>query len=216
MLRVHINGEKALSRSEPRLFRTRNCHGPLLFGTARTTFLRFGSVPQKTWTNVRLVVVAPSAARLSTGPKISVWAIKRHATMRYHSTRTTDTHMQMSTHVSSGPHKLDVRLLLYRGCHKGESFYSSGAKQLICGFFIALLGSSSAESSPVILARFRVFERPEHAPRSPPGTQTCAVVYRLVPFVPRSRERDKRPTGAREKRANVKKNTHTLINTVVV
>ena len=97
MLRVHINGEKALSRSEPRLFRTRNCHGPLLFGTARTTFLRFGSVPQKTWTNVRLVVVAPSAARLSTGPKISVWAIKRHATMRYHSTRTTDTHMQMST-----------------------------------------------------------------------------------------------------------------------
>ena len=71
----------------------------------------------------------------------------------------------------------------YRGCHKVVSFYSRGAKQLTCGFSIALLGSSSTESDPVI-ARFRDFERPEHAPRSPAGTQTCTVVYRRFPCVP--------------------------------
>ena len=71
----------------------------------------------------------------------------------------THTHMLLifpHTHVvsphthSSGPHKLDVRLLLYRRCRRVESFYSSGAKQLICGFSVVLLGSSSAENDPVI------------------------------------------------------------------
>ena len=53
--------------------------------------------------------------------------------------------------INSGAHKLDVRLLLYRGYHEVESCYSnSGAKQLIYGFFAPLLGSSSAESGPVI------------------------------------------------------------------
>ena len=43
-------------------------------------------------------------------------------------------------------------------------------------------------ATPRLLARFRDFECPEHAPRSPPGTQTCAV-YRRPPCVPPSRER---------------------------
>ena len=55
----------------------------------------------------------------------------------------------MSTHASSGPRKLDVRLLLYRGCHQVESFYDSGVKQLTCGFSVVLLGFGSAESNPV-------------------------------------------------------------------
>ena len=106
--------------------------------------------------------------------------------------------------VRSGPHKVDVRLLLYRGCHKellqqwstriNAVINIVGAKQLACGVSIALLGSSPAEKRPRgLLARFRDFERPEHAPRSPPGTQTSAVVYRRVPCVPRSRERRKDP-----------------------
>ena len=49
--------------------------------------------------------------------------------------------------VSSGPQNLDVRLLLYRGCHNVETIFSSAAKQLTCGVSIVLLGSSSAESN---------------------------------------------------------------------
>ena len=56
----------------------------------------------------------------------------------------------MSTYVSSDPQKLDVGLLLYRGCHQVDSFYSSGAKQLTCGFPMVLIGSGSAETDPVI------------------------------------------------------------------
>ena len=65
------------------------------------------------------------------------------------------------------------------------------------------------KATPCLLARFRDFERPEHAPRSPAGTHTCAVMYRRAPCVPRSREREKRPTGAGEKRANVKNKIYT-------
>ena len=42
------------------------------------------------------------------------------------------------------------------------------------GFSIVLLGSSSAESNPAITCQIHDFEGPEHAPRSPPGTQTWA------------------------------------------
>ena len=106
--------------------------------------------------------------------------------------------------VSSGPHKLAVRLLLYGGCHQVELFYSRGAKQLACGLSTVLLGSSSAERNPAIyLPDLGDFERAERAPRNPPGTQTCAVVYSRNPCVPRSRGREKRPTGAGEKRANL-------------
>ena len=58
-------------------------------------------------------------------------------------------------------------------------------------------------ATPQLLARFRDFERAGHAPRSPPGTKFCAVVYRRAPCVLRSREREERPTGAGEKHANV-------------
>ena len=50
---------------------------------------------------------------------------------------------------------------------------------------------------PWLFARFRNFERPEHAPWSPAKTHTCTV-YRRVPCVPRGRERQKRPAAARE------------------
>ena len=55
------------------------------------------------------------------------------------------------------------------------------------------------------LPDFCDFERPEHAPRSPPGTQTCPVVNRRPPCVTRGRERERRPTGAGEKRAKCPK-----------
>ena len=46
-------------------------------------------------------------------------------THTYDSTHRTDTNMQcLHTH-SSGPHKLYVPLLLYRGCLKVETFYST-------------------------------------------------------------------------------------------
>ena len=128
-----------------------------------------------------------------------------------HSTHRTDTHMQCPHTHSSGPHKLDVRLLLYRDCHNVDGFYSSGAKQRTCGFSVVFLGSSSAENNPVIICQISRLERPEHAPRSPPGPQTCAVVYRRAPCVPRIRERQKRPTGAGEEHANPPKTVHSYI-----
>ena len=128
-------------------------------------------------------------------------------TRTYHSTQQTcNVHTR-----SSGPHKLDVRLLLYRDCHNVDGFYSSGAKQRTCGFSVVFLGSSSAENNPVIICQISRLERPEHAPRSPPGPQTCAVVYRRAPCVPRIRERQKRPTGAGEEHANPPKTVHSYI-----
>ena len=60
-------------------------------------------------------------------------------------------------------------------------------------FSITSLGSTSAESNPVITYHIRVFERPEHAPRSPPAIETCAVAYTQAPCVRRSRERTNDP-----------------------
>ena len=60
-------------------------------------------------------------------------------------------------------------------------------KQLICGFSVVLLGSGSAESDPAITFQISRLS-------TPGGPAT--VVYRRNPCVPRSREREKRPTGA--------------------
>ena len=77
--------------------------------------------------------------------------------------------------------------------------------------FHCLAWLSPRKATPRILARFRDFERTEHARRTPPGIQTCAVVCRRPLYVPRSLEREKRPMGAGEKRANVNEKTHWYI-----
>ena len=51
-----------------------------------------------------------------------------HVQVSYSSAHRTDTHMQCPHTHSSGPRKLDVRLLLCRGCYQKESFYSSEDK----------------------------------------------------------------------------------------
>ena len=63
---------------------------------------------------------------------------------------------------------------------------------------MGLVGSSWSESDPVVTCQISLLERPEHAPRSPAGTQTCTVVYRRVPCMPRRREREKRPEAGTE------------------
>ena len=45
------------------------------------------------------------------------------------------------------------------------------------GFAWAWLALGGRKAIPRFLARFRDFERPEHAQRTPAGTHTCAVVY---------------------------------------
>ena len=71
---------------------------------------------------------------------------------------------------------------------------------------MVLAGLSWSEKTiPWLLARFRDIERPEHAPRSPAGTQTYTVVYRRASCVLRSRERENGPTAGREKVADVRK-----------
>ena len=79
------------------------------------------------------------------------------------------------------------------------------------GFPLYCSALAPRKAIPWFIARSRDFERPGHAPRSPAGTQTCAVAYRRAPCVPRSGEREKRPTGAVEKRANVE-NKSTLVH----
>ena len=64
-------------------------------------------------------------------------------------------------------------------------------KNDILGFAWAWLALAGRKALPRLVARFRNFERPEHAPRIPAGTHTCAVVYRRPPCVPCSREREK-------------------------
>ena len=65
------------------------------------------------------------------------------------------------------------------------------------GFPLSCSALAPRKAIPCLLARFRDFARPQHAPRSPGGTQTCAVVYRRAP-VPHSREREGRPVAGRE------------------
>ena len=71
--------------------------------------------------------------------------------------------------------------------------------QKIVGFLWVWSAVARRKGILWLLARFRDFERPEHATRSPVGTHTCTVVYRRVPCVPRSRERETRPAAGREK-----------------
>ena len=94
------------------------------------------------------------------------------------------------------------------------SFPSAGEN---CGFSMSLIGDDSSESDhPWLLARFCDFERPEHAPWSPGGTHTCAVVYRRAPCVPRGQEREKRPATGKEKFYSIpEKNTFLYIHTVI-
>ena len=74
-------------------------------------------------------------------------------------------------------------------------------KNDVLGVYRGLVGSSWSKAILWLLARFRDFERPEHAPRSPAGTHTCTVMYTRVPCMPRSRKREQRPEAG-------KKNVH--------
>ena len=67
------------------------------------------------------------------------------------------------------------------------------------GFPLSCSALGSRKATPWLLARFREFERPEHAPWSPAWTHTFTVVCRRPPCVPRSRERENRPAAGREK-----------------
>ena len=55
-----------------------------------------------------------------------------------------------------------------------------------------LVGLPGWKASPRLRAKFRDFGGPEHAPRSPAGTHTCALVYTRAPCVCRSRVRGKK------------------------
>ena len=121
----------------------------------------------------------------------------------------TCTHARSRTHTQthgswlSQREKLEARLLYrdylsFDSCcstSKTAAERSKNEKNDIFGVCMGLVGSTVAgrKAIPRSLARFRDFERPEHAPRSPAGTHTCVVVYRRVPCVPRSREREKDP-----------------------
>ena len=116
------------------------------------------------------------------------------------------THTQKHRSWLSQRGKLEARLL-YRGylafdgccgvsitaAERGEKMQ----KMTFWGVAWAWWGQAGRKAIPWLLARFRDFERPEHAPLTPAGTQTCTVVYRRVPCVPRSREREKRPAAGR-------------------
>ena len=62
---------------------------------------------------------------------------------------------------------------------------------------MGLVGSSGRKAIPSLLDSWRDFERPEHVPRSPAASQTCAS-YTRAPPVPRSRKRGERPAAGRE------------------
>ena len=91
----------------------------------------------------------------------------------------------------SGPHKLDVRLLLNRGRHQLDSLYSSGAKQLRSGFSIVLPSSTSAESNPVITCQIQQRSTPGGRTTKPDRDSTLRLVYRRTPLrVPQPKGRE--------------------------
>ena len=63
------------------------------------------------------------------------------------------------------------------------------------GFAWAWLALAGRKAIPWLLARFRTFERPEQAPRSPAETATYTVCTGRLP----AQEREKRPAAGREK-----------------
>ena len=67
-----------------------------------------------------------------------------------------------------------------------------------CVFLFSCLVVAGQNASPLLLARFREYGRPKHAPRSPAGTHTCAVVYTRAACVPRTQEGEKPPAAGIE------------------
>ena len=118
--------------------------------------------------------------------------------------------MQCPHRHSSSPDKLDVRLLLYCcGCHKLEIYYSSGAKQLTCGFSIVLVGSSSPEGNPVITWHISRLWTPRERATEPARDPNSRRGVQAGPLrAPQPRARDK--THGRRKKACKcpKKETH--------
>ena len=138
---------------------------------------------------------------------------------RYYCCRIAEGHTR--THARSRIHS---RRSTVRGCHKGKSLKRGcrvATKPLTAaavlpkqqqrevkkkkenesylGFAWAWLALAGRKANPRRHARFRDFEHPEHAPRSPAGTHTWAVVYTRPPCMLRSQEREKRPAAGREK-----------------
>ena len=137
-----------------------------------------------------------------------------------------DTHTHARSRTRTRKHrsqkeKLEARLLC-RGClafdsccgtsktaaERGKKAFEK--RKTFFGFTWAWLALAGRKAIPRLLTRFRDFKRAKHTPRSPAGTHTCAVVYRRPPCVPCTREREERPTGAKENRASVKKNVNIL------
>ena len=72
-------------------------------------------------------------------------------------------------------------------------------------FSIVLLGSSKSECLPVVLARIRAFEGPEHAPGTSTGARIYAVVQTQTPCVLRSGERRTRRRAEEKKTCSEKR-----------
>ena len=93
---------------------------------------------------------------------------------------------------------------------RGASCYTQQRtfENLCCSFFLGfdcptwcwLSGKRFRDCLPA-----RATLNPEHAPRSPAATHTCAVVYTQARCVPRGREREKRPAAGREMNGHVQK-----------
>ena len=84
------------------------------------------------------------------------------------------------------------------------------------GFPLTCSALAPRKLTPYLLARFRDFERPEHAPRSPPGTQTsnlrCGV--QAGPLrAPQQRARAKTHVRRRKACKYILKKKLTLVNT---
>ena len=75
--------------------------------------------------------------------------------------------------------------------------YNSGAKQLACGFSIVLLGSSSAESDPVVTCQFWRLLTPRARATEPGRDPHLHRGVQAGPRVPRIREREKKTAAGR-------------------
>ena len=107
---------------------------------------------------------------------------------------------------------------LHQLCYVGRHWWHSRSQishelsdiLLTCTWVcMGLDGSTCSESLPVRTCRF---EPPVHVPRTSARAQTCAVMFRRAPCVPRSEEHKARPADGRAKMPKCQKNTFTHRN----
>ena len=97
---------------------------------------------------------------------------------------------------------------VWRHWRHSRSQISREPSDILLTCTLVCMGLHSSNCSESLAVGTCHCEPPEHVPRTLARAQTCAVVSGRAPYVPRSREHEKRPAAGREKKCRCAKKTH--------